>query len=1040
MNRAILDRQMFAGGGAAFPDLSGDGKVTQKDILMGRGVVSMAGGGNVQYYEEGGQTSFRPTAEGIAKQIALAFKMGGPQAGAQMRDRAIEMGADPSIANEIFDSMMLSTSGALSNMEAATPTVDPNSMMTPDQLDSANAAMAARIQAEQAAMYDENAASNPNRQMDDRMKPTMRPEMGMAYGGMVDPRMRQPVGMAEGGMMVDEGIGALPMGQGMDGPEVAMEQTLGAAAEGIGALDASQDYEEAINSVRGDQLPMEARYEELASFVGPNDAAQTPESVLALVQPVMQMAEVDQGIGSIAPDAMGGEAPMTPEMAGGIMSNVPEAPPMDAGPPQPFNQGGAARDINNPVQYYADGGAVQYFAPDNKDRVVKTKADAELSAELDKRLGLFQELGLGSDEDRAKSLENQRRMSKSGMLFDIADAALRFAGTPIRPGMSFASTAAESLAASKLLPRISQRADAVTNFEQKQLSDKRQMNLAALTQAETSLAAKKVAAARKEEANIGAANRLAIAELNIASDKEIAGNAITAKETLEGQKAEIATALANLKNNFSLEAERLKANLKEKTIKLEAGLRAAQSSIDFANDKTLLGIKNKADQDNATYNFSRELVKIGINQSNSKDLLKIQNEDQIQRDKTLNGYDKIAAINTRMYERQNAVLNRIFENEQNQNAIVSRENIATLERELRKEFKDTDVDQKIIDRQVARYKTFFEKRIAEGNLTVAQLKAETDKDYKNRMALVEEGKNNTLSLGSSFDAEAIKLFSNADMIAAYNDGTLGADHTLFLNSAIDRYTLPKKIFDEKSGTYIESKNEIGSELLAAINNRKTFGAAVPTRYSGETVPPSNADKETQKITQQADAWTTGLSDVNFKSATGPWNFLLDTSSNFLGLLTGKTTAKETSKAKIALESVNAQTTLQLMADLEGKDAVDQRKAINDLLPRSGNPFETDEKAISRITGIMRLIDANIVNQQAVLQKGIANFEDRTAAEDAITRLTNLNFTWSKVKESFEQSSGNGLTLDSKGVLRNKKGLSIDDLYIRADEKTGGKTK
>ena len=39
MNREILNRQMFGGGGAAFPDLSGDGKVTQKDILMGRGVI-----------------------------------------------------------------------------------------------------------------------------------------------------------------------------------------------------------------------------------------------------------------------------------------------------------------------------------------------------------------------------------------------------------------------------------------------------------------------------------------------------------------------------------------------------------------------------------------------------------------------------------------------------------------------------------------------------------------------------------------------------------------------------------------------------------------------------------------------------------------------------------------------------------------------------------------------------------------------------------------------------------------------------------------
>ena len=28
-----------------FPDLSGDGKITQKDILMGRGVIKKRGGG-----------------------------------------------------------------------------------------------------------------------------------------------------------------------------------------------------------------------------------------------------------------------------------------------------------------------------------------------------------------------------------------------------------------------------------------------------------------------------------------------------------------------------------------------------------------------------------------------------------------------------------------------------------------------------------------------------------------------------------------------------------------------------------------------------------------------------------------------------------------------------------------------------------------------------------------------------------------------------------------------------------------------------------
>ena len=45
MNREVMGRQMFANGGAAFPDLSGDGNVTQKDILMGRGVIPMQDGG-----------------------------------------------------------------------------------------------------------------------------------------------------------------------------------------------------------------------------------------------------------------------------------------------------------------------------------------------------------------------------------------------------------------------------------------------------------------------------------------------------------------------------------------------------------------------------------------------------------------------------------------------------------------------------------------------------------------------------------------------------------------------------------------------------------------------------------------------------------------------------------------------------------------------------------------------------------------------------------------------------------------------------------
>ena len=35
----MMPRAMYKKGGKSFPDLSGDGKVTMKDILMGRGVI-----------------------------------------------------------------------------------------------------------------------------------------------------------------------------------------------------------------------------------------------------------------------------------------------------------------------------------------------------------------------------------------------------------------------------------------------------------------------------------------------------------------------------------------------------------------------------------------------------------------------------------------------------------------------------------------------------------------------------------------------------------------------------------------------------------------------------------------------------------------------------------------------------------------------------------------------------------------------------------------------------------------------------------------
>jgi hypothetical protein len=70
----------------------------------------------------------------------------------------------------------------------------------------------------------------------------------------------------------------------------------------MGGIDAAEDVTSIINALRGNEAPIESRYAELAGYVGEADANQTPESVLALVQPTFLMTEegaIDSGIGEL---------------------------------------------------------------------------------------------------------------------------------------------------------------------------------------------------------------------------------------------------------------------------------------------------------------------------------------------------------------------------------------------------------------------------------------------------------------------------------------------------------------------------------------------------------------------------------------------------------------------------------------------------------------------------------------------------------------------------------------------------------------------
>ena len=329
---------------------------------------------------------------------------------------------------------------------------------------------------------------------------------------------------------------AMPMpqegGQAMD-PQV-LNTVLGAAAEQVGDLDGAQDYEEVMNSIRGDDATIEQRYAELAGVVGEEDAQATPESVLTLVQPAMVMAaSVDQGIGELAQEEM--SAPVEGAMAQGIMSTVPQPEPqpmpMEGAPPVNFKDGGLVRrGDNQPVQYYKNAGlvmdgtvgdfidsarATRPFAGGNimQDRLEANVRDAILANALANRgssapqtaasatritreaptvdplsklYGESKEVYRSLLGDQEANLEDQKNLTQAQMLFDIAQTALTFAGgiPGERAGMSAAERLAAAAAANKLPQTIGARAQEQLAAKQAAEKEARTMDLAALQSAE----------------------------------------------------------------------------------------------------------------------------------------------------------------------------------------------------------------------------------------------------------------------------------------------------------------------------------------------------------------------------------------------------------------------------------------------------------------------------------------------------------------------------------------------------------------------------
>jgi hypothetical protein len=239
----------------------------------------------------------------------------------------------------------------------------------------------------------------------------------------------------------DEADAARMMGRTPDSPEILM------------------------NNLRGDVRSVDARVEELADMVGYRAASETPMEVLALLQPVLAGQGAGQGIAALPmggapgqamppmPDALPAMPPEAqaagapPAMPAGGIASLPQGDTMPlqmakGGIVQHFQEGGSAEDTATlPMAVSSSGTFSQSLRDSASDAILqllmqKPRDVPTLQAAMQSRLPEYQALLGTGDKDSMRA----------SMLFDIAQAALGYAGNVGPQGQPLRGSQAARLA------------------------------------------------------------------------------------------------------------------------------------------------------------------------------------------------------------------------------------------------------------------------------------------------------------------------------------------------------------------------------------------------------------------------------------------------------------------------------------------------------------------------------------------------------------------------------------------------------------------
>ncbi len=788
----------------------------------------------------------------------------------------------------------------------------------------------------------------------------------------------------------------------------AVEQMLATASQTTGDLEGAQDFEQMMNMVRGDDASMGERREELAGVVGPEDAMQTPESVLALVQPVMQIAAVDQGIGELAQQEM--QQPMQGPMAGGIMENVAPPPPMGGPPPANFKDGGLVRrGDNQPVQMYAPGGEV---------------GNSRLQTAFEGRLPVYEQI-LG---DPSAQLADQKRLTQAQMLFDLANTGLAFAA-PMKgeqPGLSPAERLAMAAQQSQLFDKVGARAQAQQDRVAAAEKAQQGIRASALTAAEGQLTAEDKAETERKKLAIEQGYRISNILLEQTGKMELAQAESNWKAGLQDDQQLAAEALKKLEGIQTQEAIQLRKKLEnENSIRLQL-LKGEQALEE-------IGLRSMNDIAKLEKTHVQALV---IQENNAVLTREMKSIDQ-----QMKAIDQTIAMDSNSI--REAAITQQAAAESNRTAL-EQQRIDLQKQGLEDTAAYRGVEQaiKMEDQEIERAKML---QVAD-ETTQKQILEQEKLALDERKVAVTEAASGLDKFGKGLTGKLLSTITNVENLEAYEQGKLGPQETADLEASMLAYSAFRTVFDAEVGAMVRKpgaklpdravrarakRQENGLAVAplggaagapapapAATATGDTAAAATTATTTGDTTTtapapdtgeqpslassrttqdvgaPLTGDLELDKLTQTT--YSSLLDSIDVADAFGaPTAFgqLLNRGVELVSLGTAQA-APKASRSTAIIESINKNATIIYMKAITGKTDKELRKEIEATLPNAAAFTKGEKSALNKAESTIAFLNAKIAPIERELQnlKG----QDVGKRRGALESLKQVRDTYAKL--------------------------------------------